>query len=126
MCRKAHKEFGVNLLQRVIVYATFLLLLAINLHSFSSMAILYKGMGHILPAEAAEVQLAQSRSTWDAVPVRQRGGAPTGQVVQIVVHNSFYDRLRLLPLWNMGVLLLAFVAYAAAEVIKGWRARGAT
>lgn len=92
----------MNLPQRVIVYVTFLLLLAINLHTFLSMAFLYKGMSHSLPPEAVEVQPAESRSAWDAVPVRQRGGAPTGQVVQIAVRNSFYDGVRLLPLWNMG------------------------
>ncbi|WP_369941265.1 hypothetical protein [Xanthomonas medicagonis] len=116
----------MNLAQRVIVFLTFLLLLTLNLYTFSSMAILYKGMWHSLPAKAVEVRLVDSPSMEDAVPVRDQGGGPTGQVVQLEVQNSFYDRLRLLPFWNMGVLALAFVAYVVAEIIHGWRARHAT
>ena len=115
----------MNLPQRVIVYVTFVLLVLINFQTFSSMAYLFKGVNHFLPEDAVEVYLTDERSTPDGVPVRHRDGAPTGQAVEIVVHNSFYDRPRMLPLWNMGLLLLAFVAYGVCEVMKRWRARGA-
>lgn len=115
----------MNLPQRVIVYVAFVLLVLINVQTFSSMAYLFKGINHFLPEDAVEVYLTDERSTPNAVPVRHRDGAPTGQAVQVVVHNSFYDRPRMLPLWNMGLLLLAFVAYGVGEAMKGWRARGA-
>ncbi|MBO9873048.1 MULTISPECIES: hypothetical protein [Xanthomonas] len=116
----------MNYPQRVIVFLTFLLMLMLNFYTFSLTAFMYKGMWHSLPAKAVEVRLVDSPSTEDAVPVRDPGGVPTGQVVQIEVQNSFYDRIRLLPFWNMGVLALAFAAYAVAEIIHGWRARRTT
>jgi len=124
----------VSLLQRMVVYLTFPLLLWINFHAFSSMAILYKGMNHFLPPTDVEVYATDPDSTQFAVPVRRQHGyaepaahqrASTGQAVEVLVHNSFYDRLRMLPFWNMGVLMLACVAYLMGEAIKAWRARGA-
>lgn len=113
----------MNHLRSVIVYVAFALLVLLNFHAFSSSMFMYKGINHLLPQDAVIVHETEDRSSGDAVPVLDRRGSPTGRTVEIVVHNSFYDSLRWLPIVNVLVMLAAFLAYGLIDAIAWWRRR---
>ncbi|MBB5877840.1 hypothetical protein [Xanthomonas sp. 3498] len=111
----------MNHLRRAIVYITFVLLVMVNFHAYSSSMFLYKGINHFLQRDAVIVYETQDRSSGDAVPVLDRRGSPTGRAVEVLVHNSAYDSLRSLPILNVQVVLAAFLAYGLIDAVTWWR-----
>lgn len=119
----AQKECRVNRPQRVSVYVAFVLLVLLNLQAISSLMYLFKGMNHMLPANAVSVTLADERSGLVIVPLLDQHGRRTGQTVNVLVNNDYYSPVRMLPVLNLGLLLLAFVAYGVGDAMKSWRWR---
>ncbi|MBO9880998.1 hypothetical protein [Xanthomonas sp. D-109] len=111
----------MNHLRRAVVYVAFALLVMVNFHAYSSSMFLYKGINHFLQQDAVVVQETQDRASGDAVPVLDRRGSPTGRTVEVLVHNSTYDVLRSLPVLNVQVVLVAFLAYGLLDAVSWWR-----
>ncbi|MCW0425327.1 hypothetical protein [Xanthomonas sacchari] len=111
----------MNRPQRVSVYVAFVLLVLLNFQAFSSLMYLFKGMKHTLPSNAVSVTLTDERSGLGVVPLLDQHGRRTGQNVDVLVNNDYYGPVRMLPVLNLGLLLLAFVAYGVGGAMKSWR-----